>query len=88
MATQTTQVQVQPQTQTKNIRNGLVSIRENLETIYNELKLIMAYAQTQNDVYAILEETRKSLINAMILLDQAIDTVSETEPYEIETLNE
>ncbi len=58
----------------------LVVLREALEDAYNKLKNAMAY--TQNDaVYTMLEEARKFLINAIQLINQAID--AEDAPFEV-----
>jgi hypothetical protein len=58
----------------------LVVLREALEDTYNKLKNAMAY--TQNDaVYTMLEEARKFLINAIQLINQAID--AEDAPFEV-----
>jgi len=72
----------QTKTQITLVRSELVSIRESLETIYGKLKMVMAYAQSLNDVYMALEDIRKSLINTILSLNQVIDA----DPYEV--LNE
>ena len=58
----------------------LVVLREALEDVYIKLKNAMAYAKDE-EVYAILEEARKLLINAIQLVNQAID--AEDAPFEV-----
>ena len=57
----------------------LVVLREALEDAYNKLRAAMAYAKNE-EVYAMLEKARKLLINAIQLVNQAIDADT---PYEV-----
>jgi len=58
----------------------LVVLREALEDAYNKLRRAMAYAKNE-EVYAMLDEARKLLINAIQLVNQAID--AEDAPFEV-----
>ena len=57
----------------------LFKLRESLEDAYNKLRRAMAYAKNE-EVYAILEKARKKLIDAIQLVNQAIDADT---PYEV-----
>jgi hypothetical protein len=58
----------------------LVVLRGALEDAYNKLRFAMAYAKNE-EVYAMLDEARKLLINAIQLVNQAID--AEDAPFEV-----
>ena len=58
----------------------LVELRESLEDAYNKLRRAMAYAKNE-EVYAMLDEARKLIINAIQLVNQAID--AEDAPFEV-----
>jgi len=58
----------------------LVVLREALEDAYNKLRVAMAYAKNE-EVYAMLDEARKLIINAIQLVNQAID--AEDAPFEV-----
>jgi len=75
------QVQTQPA-----LRGDLISIREELEVVYNKLKSIMAYAQRYDAIYTMLENIRKSLIDVILLLNQTIDTKSHEVLTELVTI--
>jgi exonuclease VII small subunit len=59
---------------------GLIELRESLEDAYNKLRRAMAYAKNEG-VYATLDEARKLLIDAIQLVNQAID--AEDAPFEV-----
>ena len=58
----------------------LVVLREALEDAYNKLRVAMAHAKNE-EVYAMLDEARKLMINAIQLVNQAID--AEDAPFEV-----
>jgi hypothetical protein len=58
----------------------LVELRESLEDAYNKLRRAMAHTKNE-EVYAMLNEARKLLINAIQLVNQAIDV--EDAPFEV-----